>query len=695
MAWEYLRGYDEVMSSFSRVTKEYHGTELENYDKTNVHVTFLANGKNLWYDEYTEGGQTVNLKREYIITNNGMLDFQIGQYIPTGFHVIRSCAYFSSFKEDILRESNWYDFSCAVKIAYVTEDNDIHYESIPNIETRYIETIQRYHAEWIDGILTAVPGDPSQYDEYKNAFDLFGTYAYTTENLDSAIVNGTISLPLFKNEDDAINYLLTGEGEPITPTPEPEPETEEEMKTYFIECHCYKSLDGTKGEKQLVYHHFQSFKVNKSCEMVRYDLVDSATEPLTQYWKYRNLNTASTGEYAFKGKQIYKEYDDSGVLIDEGSLETPLIEDMINPYNNHEELLNNYFSIINSNIPFVKDPDAWADPTPPPPKNPSGDDEPSTNMPDIYYHHVGSTVHLLNYSQLKNFMGILYTNNVSILDDILEGLKMYGENPINSVIDLYYVPFDVKPFCAYENSNYIPLGAYPAQVTNITLTQSNNKVTIVETLIGAQYGDFRDFDSTYYIYLPYVGILEFDYIKYYNQTLKIEMAYDIYTGNIKYYLFGNGLLKDMYEGSVKVSMALCGADKSSKAWDVVNGSVNFLGDAVKVGMSSGSVDSISQFAKSTISLGETMSKAPTKHISGNNSPANGVFDCQYVYLIIENPEYIKPVNLEMMYGIPDNDVNTLGSRTGYIECSDIQLKTLATETEQNEIISLLNTGVFI
>lgn len=324
--------------------------------------------------------------------------------------------------------------------------------------------------------------------------------------------------------------------------------------------------------------------------------------------------------------------------------------------------------------------------------NDSGEDvdEQTNPTPDMYLPLCHA--HVLTEAQMTTLANLIFTDDLTEIEEILLGLKMYGNNPIDFFINSYAVPFDPRVFCTYEDVQSMYFGSYTASVPNSAISKNNKLLEIANCYINGTYRDWRDYETRYYIYLPYCGVQILDTEKYLYKTLSIKMAFDIRTGNIKYYFFANSKLLDTYEGSCGVNMALMSTNTASKSWDIVSNVVGLAGDVVGIATKKSSVGS---GINSILNTSKEIFTDAQKHLSGNQSPSTSVFDVNYVYMIIEEPEFIKSPNLENVFGKPDGAVSNIGLYSGYIEVINTQLKTSATEEEQKEILALLEKGVVI
>ena len=317
---------------------------------------------------------------------------------------------------------------------------------------------------------------------------------------------------------------------------------------------------------------------------------------------------------------------------------------------------------------------------------------------------VMSGVFVMTKEQMISFAGVLYTTDTEIITAIKEGLTMYGENPINFVVDAFYLPFDVSTFVNTIDVAQIRLGSYTTNLTGKKVTKNNALVTIATVDIVGAYNDYRDYDFNYYLYLPYVGftILDIEMIIY--KTLTIKAFFDVRTGNIKYYLFAGLNLIKTFEGNIRVSMPLTSSDKVAQAGQYIKGiesvvsgtasTVGEVGSAVATGGKS-LLGGVGSGIPSIISGAIELQKGAPKSVSGNSSPSTAILDALYPYLIIEKPIYKNASNVRAEYNKPDMSVRKIGDTRGYGIFTDVMLESDADEEERGEILSLLSAGVIV
>lgn len=334
----------------------------------------------------------------------------------------------------------------------------------------------------------------------------------------------------------------------------------------------------------------------------------------------------------------------------------------------------------------------------------TGDAISSTDIPTVTpgLSGIGTYIYVLSESELQNIMtNCLYNTDTTIVEALKDGLWLWGNNPIDFLIDLYYVPFSISNFYTLITGS-VKFGTYVfanAGTFPIIEETSGNRVTLFNTMFEPIYGDWRDFAYVKYdLFLPFIGFVPLDVNLYIGKTVKCEMMFDITTHTIRYYLFANGIITDRFDGSVGINLPLMASDMVNKAkMDIQNArgeitsAFGAVGSVLR-GDVGGIAENIANFAQSAAAL--EGQKTPEK-VVGGYSPAMNIYDVKYAYLRITETKHYSPGSLQSVYNYPSYYIGQIGNCTGYCEIEDIQLKSNCTESEYNEIINLLKGGVII
>lgn len=345
------------------------------------------------------------------------------------------------------------------------------------------------------------------------------------------------------------------------------------------------------------------------------------------------------------------------------------------------------FSSYNDIIQYFENPD----------EEPEEDDNVDELRDSINIENDLSSVLIMGTGVFNNFAQTLYPSSQSVMDDVLAGLEMYGENPVNFIVDAFYIPFDPYPLASGYNK-YVDavqqeitnFGRYAANIDRHWKVTDIKTVTIGSVAITGNYNDFRDYTTkNLYLLLPFCGTQHLDTEKYIYKTLTLKAFFDVRTGIIKYYVYAGNSIMDMFQGSVKSEMPVAGSNRSEGMRNIISSAGQMMvgGARTLAGDLTGMGDVIGGFIGTT--------KASPKSVSGGFSAEGNLMDPLMCKLVIEDVECYYPSNIVSNYGRPDNRVGNLGSNTGFIQADKVQLHSTQTLARQEEIKRLLREGVII
>lgn len=334
----------------------------------------------------------------------------------------------------------------------------------------------------------------------------------------------------------------------------------------------------------------------------------------------------------------------------------------------------------------------------------TGSDIPTVNLSAS---GVGCYTYAVSEVQIKEIMSnYLFTDNSSLQQTIKDALWTWGNNPIDFMIDCYYVPFSISAFYDTINAN-LKFGTYQFPNTSYpAVKESNgNRLTLFNTTFEGVYGDWRDFTQfTYDLYLPFVGFFTLDNYKYLNHTVKCEMMFDLSTHNVRYYLFVDGIITDRVDGSVGVNIPLMATDTVNKAkhdretkYSLINDSLKLAGSVGQ--LATGDIGGAASGVNAVISgikKYEDLQTKPSSSVEGSFSSSMNIYDISYAYLRITEKQLILPDKLNQLYNYPSYYMGSASQLSGYCEISDIRLNGFTgTVDEMEQLKRDLMEGVIL
>jgi hypothetical protein len=348
-----------------------------------------------------------------------------------------------------------------------------------------------------------------------------------------------------------------------------------------------------------------------------------------------------------------------------------------------------------------------------PSTNTSGTEETSTTMGVTTLNSFFQRMYIVDKADMATISSALYdTSAGGIWEDIKKGIEMFGENPIDCVAGLCYFPLDLtQVFRGASSASSVFFGGY--QLTGVScyeLMNYNGYVDIgtMEIKESFPHGSYRNYEpyTALKIWLPFIGLKELHLNKYIGKMMAIRYYFDCFNGGCMAVIFSDGLVADIFDGMAGVQIPISLTDFASYAAAQIQNFTELGSSAVSAvapltgGASPssliGAAAGFGNYEKALFSAEQTTT-SDFNSTKGASSAMINQYLPNYVYVIFEIIEEDETRLLSELMGKPSNASGTLGSFSGYLEIDEVELKTSAgmTETEKNNFISLLHSGIII
>lgn len=369
----------------------------------------------------------------------------------------------------------------------------------------------------------------------------------------------------------------------------------------------------------------------------------------------------------------------------------------------------------------------------------------------------GTTLWLLTPQKVEEFFTLLWDPNGTHVQDILQGVFLFGERPMDSVISLRFYPLDIRSLVTYSQHK-IMFGRYNTGLSNLYITSSNVIVLNLGSFTfndAITYNDFRDYEpySRYSIYVPFCGIIPLSAFECIDTVLSLKMIIDLNTGACTTVVYTNNVPYKYVDGMIGIEVPVTGRDMAGYAQTVLGaalgggvggGHLSHKGVA-KAGQMSSDMMARSRGAEAAAermaSIGEfgmaadnmamasqafgtgaltgaagvalgagavvggaalagtvaALSNAPAVESAGSNAPAMGLAKPLYPYFIVQRSDCWIPDNYEKLYGRPCNIGGTVGDFAGFSTFGNLKLDNISDATPEEKLLinDLLQSGVYI
>lgn len=305
-----------------------------------------------------------------------------------------------------------------------------------------------------------------------------------------------------------------------------------------------------------------------------------------------------------------------------------------------------------------------------------------------------ASVYVLTITGVKNLLNWLLT------DEFTKNLSELFGDKISALDNLSIMPVD---FVTHDPN-------HTEQVAGLTIANVTSTVGCYKLLAGynciihggdyhytAYWGDFNDYaNATYYLYIPYGGVVEMAPSHVVNRDLRLEYALDIITGAATAIVYSNDVLVKtvpcQFSQTVPISVSNTNQREIRNSIMALNVGTSILGTVASGGnivgaLLGGATSAVSTLATNPLRLGSV----------GNFSSNTSMTMPQIPFLIISRVQQAIPSNRSRIVGRPSNNNRLISDfiGSGFCQIDAFNISTTATTEEQQQIINLLREGIFL
>lgn len=367
--------------------------------------------------------------------------------------------------------------------------------------------------------------------------------------------------------------------------------------------------------------------------------------------------------------------------------------------------------------------------------NSTANSDDNTTMGQVLTRAFFSQQYICSTSAIQQISNALFDTTSNMFEDIITGLKMYGERIVDSVQSCMFFPIDLNTvYTDVQNQSYIYFGGYQFNLSDgVTVNKiihpngyyDFGSFDLAYSFGNAENQNFRDFSpyTRIFCYLAYIGWVELDSSRYMGHTVNIRYYFDTRTGMCLACLFvqtaQGQVLYDYYQGQAGVSMPITLTDFTSYAnaqiqtlLGGVNDTKGNMGTVFNAGvnmaekglMTTGSAMALGSVGMLGAGIGATKTLyGLTQNNINNFNKTKGSSssmlnmclpqECMFMFEIQQGTP--TPYELELV-GYPSNASDLLVNFSGYLEVDSVKLDCSgATDNEKAEIIRQLQSGVYI
>ena len=267
--------------------------------------------------------------------------------------------------------------------------------------------------------------------------------------------------------------------------------------------------------------------------------------------------------------------------------------------------------------------------------------------------------------------------------NIFDKFSLVNNNPIENIISCKSIPINT------DGANQeIILGNVSTGVNGEKISNNFAKQTIGSIAINEHYHNFLDYApyTNVILYLPYIGFKELDTTVVMNKTLKVIYTVDAITGGCLAQVYVNSVRLYEFTGNVGIDIPITASNRAQVEAGYIQAGVGATASALGGNVGS-AVTSLLNSATSQYHYSST----------GNPSPMCVASTNRTCYVIIDRPNYQNLKAFNHTRGRKCYLSKTISTLHGFTICdSNIDLSGInATKSELEELKEILSSGFYV
>lgn len=325
----------------------------------------------------------------------------------------------------------------------------------------------------------------------------------------------------------------------------------------------------------------------------------------------------------------------------------------------------------------------------------------------------GARMWVMSSGQLNNFFDDIFDPDV--IDDLLEGCKLFGTSEFQAIQGITYFPIDIDDVATvYSADQPIKIGSFTCPTATGRYVQNNNKmINCGSVFIAPVYNDGRDYHMKLFIQLPYCGTHELNISKFLHHNLQVYYAVDITTGACTAHVLADGIsYGDSFDGFMASQRPITALDQTSYlnsvmgcVSSIINRESGMISSAKQgiagamTGKVSGGAPSGLDLSSGAISdlygLSQAVRDVPMT-TRGGFAGCLGFFGNQKIHIITVQSKTVKPTMEQEIVGYPSHVSQRVGNFSGFLKTSALNINSFSgTAQELADIKNDLANGIYL
>ena len=308
-----------------------------------------------------------------------------------------------------------------------------------------------------------------------------------------------------------------------------------------------------------------------------------------------------------------------------------------------------------------------------------------------------NTLYALSDTEINSLSDELWSADENKLNQILKGLLLMGENPLNCIVSLQLFPFDVTSQAGTTSQGSITLGSTQMNTTGTKVKNLNSVIDIGSVKLRRHFKNFFDYEpySTAFIYVPYCGTIQLSLNDVIGKTVSVKLLIDYISGVCTAVVFADGIPVIYKNGCISQQIAITGTDTATMSSNAISSSLGLLTNTTNLIAGGKDVSSVINNSANLLSSSfEYSARRTIYQTQGANTSQINMCEPQKAYIVLNLPNFDIADEYGFFHGYRCDFYETVKNLSGYTETDRPNLTGIAATEEEKQMLSEIMTGGF-
>lgn len=324
-------------------------------------------------------------------------------------------------------------------------------------------------------------------------------------------------------------------------------------------------------------------------------------------------------------------------------------------------------------------------------------DKISLSVPKIKSEGKFNTLYAMTDNEINSLSDELWGADENKLKQIMNGLMLMGENPLNCIVSLQLFPFDITSMAGTSTQGSITLGATQMNTTGSKVKNLNSVIDIGSVKLRPHFNNFFDYEpySTAFIYVPYCGTIQLSLNDVIGKIVSVKLLIDYISGVCTAVVFADGIPVIYKNGCISQQIAVTGNDMATMSSNAISSSLGILTNTTNLIAGGKDVSSVINNSANLLSSSfDYSAKRTIYQTQGANTSQINMCEPQKAYIVLNLPKFDIADEYSAFHGFRCDFYDTVKNLSGYVETDRPNLTGISATEEEKQMLSEIMTGGF-